>query len=152
MSELIINNKNVYTEVYKILINLTENELKKIPSSLIQGLKEKMNLNYNFVFDINKPLECQNISDEAKLMLAVIFRDYLATEEQRKKILTFEKNKELQIEQEAREKYDIDVFKNNKIKKAKDETIEKEMQLVKYEEKWYIKLFNCLIDFIKKSK
>ncbi len=152
MSELIINNKNVYTEVYKILINLTENELKKIPSSLIQGLKEKMNLNYNFVFDINKPLECQNISDEAKLMLAVIFRDYLATEEQRKKILTFEKNKELQIEQEAREKYDIDVFKNNKIKKAKDETIEKEMQLVKYEEKWYIKLFNCLINFIKKSK
>ena len=102
MSEFVINNKKAYTEVYKIIVNLTENELKKIPSSLIQGLKANMDLNYNFRFDINKPLECQNISQEAKLMLAVIFRNYLSTEQQREKILNFEKSKEYQLEQEAR--------------------------------------------------
>lgn len=154
MSELVKNNKKIYAEVYKILVNLTEAELSKIPSSLIYGLKTNMDYTYNFYFDINKPLEYQNISNKTKLMLAVIFRDYLSTEKQREKILNFERTKELQLEQEAREKYDIDVFKNKRMVQMQqvEENIKEGSQLVKYEEKWYTKIFNNLKNLINKFK
>ena len=108
----------------------------------------------SYVSIVKKALEYQNISNKTKLMLAVIFRDYLSTEKQREKILNFERTKELQLEQEAREKYDIDVFKNKRMVQMQqvEENIKEGSQLVKYEEKWYTKIFNNLKNLINKFK
>lgn len=87
-------------------------------------------------------------------MQSSIFRDYLSTEKQREKILNFERTKELQLEQEAREKYDINVFKNKRMVQMQqvEENIKEGSQLVKYEEKWYTKIFNNLKNLINKFK
>ena len=45
-----------------------------------------MNDSYNFEIDINKSFEEQVLLEKTKIVLAILFRDYWATEIQREKI------------------------------------------------------------------
>ena len=80
-------------------------------------------------------------------MLASFFRDYWATEEQRNKIKAFQNNKRHQIEEENRQKYNTDIFKNksNTVNEIKVEQTEN-MQLVEYKES----IFKRILGFFKK--
>ena len=74
---------NAYTEVLDILKYISKEDYEKIPKSKIKVFEENSNKNYNFTYDENKTLDEQNVSEIAKAIIAILFRDYWATKEQR---------------------------------------------------------------------
>lgn len=74
---------NAYTEVLDILKHISKEDYEKIPKSKIKVFEENCNKNYNFTYDENKTLDEQNVSETTKVIIAILFRDYWATKEQR---------------------------------------------------------------------
>ena len=74
---------NAYTEVLDILKYISKEDYEKIPKSKIKVFEENSNKNYNFTYDENKTLDEQNVSEITKVIIAILFKDYLATKEQR---------------------------------------------------------------------
>ena len=74
---------NAYTEVLDILKYISKEDYEKIPKSKIKVFEENSNKNYSFTYDENKTLDEQNVSEIAKAIIAILFRDYWATKEQR---------------------------------------------------------------------
>lgn len=127
-----------YKEVTEVLKYTLIEDVKKIPKDILEFYRKNMDVNYNFKIDTTKPFEEQKLLEKTKMILAILFRDYWATEVQKEKI----KQKELydmqKIENEKKEKYQYnDLFS----KKERKET--QVLALTKYEEekKWYNKLY-----------
>lgn len=133
---------NAYSEVLEILKYLTQEDYEKIPKEKIEVFETNMNKDYAFNYNPDKTLQEQNVSETARTIIAILFRDYWATEEQRKRIIKVQQQEKNRIESKKQEKYNInELFKNNK----KTKTQEVAMVEVK-EQKWYKKVF----DFFRK--
>ena len=74
---------NAYTEVLDILKYISKEDYEKIPKSKIKVFEENSNKNYSFTYDESRTLEEQNVSEITKAIIAILFRDYWATKEQR---------------------------------------------------------------------
>ena len=74
---------NAYTEVLDILKYISKEDYEKIPKSKIKVFEENSNKNYSFTYDENETLDEQNVSEITKVIIAILFRDYWATKEQR---------------------------------------------------------------------
>ena len=114
-----IEYSNAYTEVLEILKYVKKEDYEKIPKEIINIFKKQSNKNYNFKFDITKKINDQEILYKTKIILAILFRDYWATDRQKEIILSKEKFDRSLIENEKREKYNpdklfIDKTNNNK--------------------------------------
>ena len=77
---------NAYAEVYKILECLEEESYEKIPKEFLQAIEENRNLDYEYEVNEEQDLSKQPMLIETRAILLNIFRDYLATPEQSKKI------------------------------------------------------------------
>lgn len=73
-----------YAQVEKIIALLPEKQKSKIPSKTMIFLKE--NKNDNVIIRKDIPLEDQGITQEAKAIIANLYRDYLAEENERETI------------------------------------------------------------------
>lgn len=132
-----------YKEVIQILKYIPKEEVNKIPDDVIKYYKDNMDVSYNFEVDETKTFEEQNLSEKAKVVLAIFFRDYWATPEQKEKIKKKEEYDINGVEEEKRQKYNTDNIFNNREK----ENIE-EKALVEYkEEKWFDKFINFMKRF-----
>ena len=110
-----------YKEVVTILDAFSEEVGNLIPSDKIEFYKSNMDVDYKFEFDYTKEILDQNILYPKRCILANLFRDYIATEEDRAEILKEEREEIRQLEEEKRKKYNPDdVFKNSP--KSKVET------------------------------
>ena len=65
-----------FTEVYYIISRLDEDEKKKIPNEIVEGIKESMDKSYI-------PDEA-NLSEMGKAILSVIYSDFLCDEKEKK--------------------------------------------------------------------
>lgn len=132
-----------YTEVIEVLKYMPKEEQNKIPKDIYKYYKDNMDTSYNFNIDIEKTFEQQKLLEKTKIVLAILFRDYWATEEQREKIKNKEKNDIYLLELEKKEKYNSDDI----FKQRKESKIEETKALIEYkEEKWYDKF----LGFMKK--
>lgn len=149
-----IKYQNALSEVEEILKRTDEELLEKIPSSVKQFIKENKNEEYIVQIDGNKSLEEQNILSETQAILALIYRTYWATEDERKE---FEQQDIIELEKEQQKRTQIyfnDIFENRKSKQkeslqASNEV--KDLVLVK-EEKWYQKVWNKLCNLFNGHK
>ena len=80
-----------YREVIEILKYTNQDDVNKIPSEKLLLWLDNMKEDYNFEIDEEKPLSEQNISKEAKAILANIFKEYWATDYQKQRIEEKEK-------------------------------------------------------------
>ena len=103
---------NAYTEVLDILKYISKEDYEKIPKSKIKVFEENSNKNYHFTYDENKTLDEQNVSEIAKMIIAILYRDYWATKEQR--YIIIKKQREAREEQERQIRERIE--QNKKIK------------------------------------
>lgn len=126
---------NAYSEVLEILKYISKEEYNKIPKSLIEVYEKNANKNHYFNYNPSKTLEEQNASTITKCVIAILFRDYWATETQREEIIKKQKYKRSLIEEEKRTRYNVDnIFKNK-------ERIEDNNKLtIIHKEKWYTKI------------
>lgn len=105
---------NAYTEVLEILKCISEEDYNKIPNEKVKLFETNANKEYKFNYNSNLTLNEQNISKRAKAIIAILFRDYWATSEQKEKILAKQNFDRVKIEKDKYDQYDPnDIFKNN---------------------------------------
>lgn len=150
---------NAYTEVLDILKYISKEDYEKIPKSKIKVFEENSNKNYSFKYDENKTLDEQNISEIAKAIIAILFRDYWATKEQRYVIIKKQQEIKEQKQKELMAKFEqnknISEKDLKKVNVASDldldidyELLGTNMQLYKKEEGFFEKLVNKIKELL----
>ena len=107
------NFENTLSEVYDIIIHSGEKIKNKIPAQFIVFLDKNRNKNYAVNINYNKNINDQKLLKNTKILLSLIYRDYLVDKETRRILLEEETEK-------IKEKYDI----KWKRYETKDENIE----------------------------
>lgn len=112
---------NAYNEVLEILKYIPEEDYNKIPKEKIELFETNANDNYKFNYEPNKTLDEQNVSKIAKGIIAILFRDYWANDNQREKIIAKQNYDRIKLEEQKREQYNPDeLFKKKKIDDVKE--------------------------------
>ncbi len=145
------NRKNAYTEVYTILQDLNEEEYNKIPLEVIETIKENRNEEYEYFLDDELELKDQPMLLETKAILFNLFRDYLATPEQRIKIIRMQNEERQKNELRKQMMYNKDIFANTPKEKLTDNN-NKTMQIVEYKESLFKKILNKIKSFFRKNR
>lgn len=144
---------NAYSEVLEILKYISKEDYEKIPNSKIELFETNHNKEYIFRYNPNKTLDEQNVSKTAKAIIAILFRDYWATEIQKEKIITKQNYDRKQLEEKKKERYNSDnLFKNNE-KKINLYGTKQEQKLALIEInniKWYKKVWKFITRFFSK--
>lgn len=130
--------KEAFTEVNEIIKMMPIELVNKIPSKFREMIVEEKYKNY--IPDIKEPIEKCKLKNETIIILGLIYRDFLCSPDERKKLQ--EKDaRELQevekaIEEEIREKYNPDdIFKNrNKIVLQEEQPSEETRMTIVQEE------------------
>ena len=135
------------TEVLEVLNYISKEDYYKVPREVIQVLEKNKKDDIVFLYNPWKDINEQKMSETGRMMLASFFRDYWATEVQKNKIKAFQNNKRHQIEEENRQKYNTDIFKNRNttINEGQNEQAEN-IQLVEYKEN----IFRRILGFFTK--
>ena len=142
------NRRNAYTEVYTILQDLDEEEYNKIPPEVIETLDTNRNKEYEYFLDDELELKDQPMLPETKAILFNLFRDYLATPEQRTKIIKMQNEARQKNELKKQQMYNTDVFANksiNKTTKLNENEVKankEKKQLVAYKENIFKRILN----------
>lgn len=101
-------------EVDEILKLSDEESVNKISKEFLEFIKNNKSKDYKVKIDSNKCLQEQNLLYETKVILATIYRDYWATEEERKEIVSKTNIRLEEIEKEKNKEFDYgDLFKKN---------------------------------------
>ena len=132
---------NAFSEVLEILKYIPKNEYEKIPFEMIEVFEDNSNIDYIVEYNPNIDLSNQNISKEARTIIAILFRDYWATKIQQSKILKKEKSDLYISEETKKEKYNYEtLFKTNNIEKEQEQKQENKIQetsLIEYKENFF---------------
>ena len=139
---------NELKEAYVILNTLTDEDYNKIPKSKLQLIKANMNDDYEYEINEEIALEENPMLDGTRALLYNIFRDYLATEEQRKKIKKMQAEDRVKLENKKRELYDVNIFKKFDNENDKKTTVENK-QMIEYKENIFTKILNGIKNIFK---
>ena len=110
------------------------NLLNKIPSRFKEFVKSEKSK--EFFPNIKEPIENCELREETIIILALIYRDFLCNENEKKELKERDAEELKKIEKEIREKYNPeDIFK----KEEKNEDNHQETGMIKYKEQSFIK-------------
>ena len=124
-----------YKEVIEILKYIPEIDYNKIPKYLIEKFEKDAEKDYNYNVTEFEDFDKQPMLKETKAILAVIFRDYWATEEQREIIRSNEKFDIRKNEETKRNEYNPDdIFAKRREKDNIEEKSDNNNSLVIVEE------------------
>lgn len=138
--------RNGLAEVDMILNYADEESLSKIPENLKQFIKENKS-DYTTKINPEKDLKDQNLLYETKVILSVLYRDYWASQDERKQLLQEEKAELMDIEKRKNEKYNYnDLFKN---KNNEIETNVKEIKSLVIKQNLIRKIVNKIKGFFR---
>lgn len=139
---------NELKEAYVILNTLTDEDYNKIPKSKLQLIEANMNDDYEYEINEEIALEENPMLDGTRALLYNIFRDYLATEEKRKKIKKMQAEDRVKLENKKRELYDVNIFKKFDNENDKKTTVENK-QMIEYKENIFTKILNGIKNIFK---
>ena len=144
------NRKNAYTEVYTILQELNEEEYNKIPPEVIETIEANRDEDYEYELDDEVELKEQLMLPETKAILFNLFRDYLASPEQKAKIIRMQNEARQKNELKKQQMYNTDLFAN-KPKKNATENNNETIQIVEYKESIFKSILNKIKSFFIKK-
>lgn len=78
------NYREAVSEVLEILQFADEEIINKIPLEVLQKLNSQKSITYMSKFKDTQKIEVEQISKKAKAILALLYRDYICTKEERK--------------------------------------------------------------------
>lgn len=133
-----ITYEKALAEAFAVIMKLEFSDIQKIPGKFLNTLKNNMDQEYYTTLNIDEEYIDNNLSEDAKGILGLVYRDYLTDESERKELVEGENKSEEEYQEVLREMFQSDlVFKNND---TSDE-IKQEVRMIKQEElKWYEKL------------
>lgn len=133
----------VYKEVFEIIKHLSEEDFNKIPKEVIETLHVNMDKEYEVNINF-EDLKNQKTMYETKVLLAILFRDYLATEKQKEKIMAKERYDEQVYQEEMREKYNLENFFKKQQSSLDKNNIKKEINLIEYKANIFQKIWSFI--------
>lgn len=143
-----VKTKEIYSEVYQVL-NLLGNEyIDKLPSSLVNMVKDKRQVNYIPQYTDDIPLNKQDIKKETMAIIALLYLNYWCENENEKlEVQQILKRNEDKYQTELKEKYNTDnIFKNyNKYNKDSNKVkcnIETKALMMPYKESIFRRIIN----------
>ncbi len=146
--------REAFSEIDAIFELMPKNLLNKIPKKFREIIKNEKAVKYKP--NISEPIEEVELKEETIIILALIYRDFLCSNEEKERLKLRDAQKMKEAEEVIRKKYNPDdIFKNRKntqidnIKENKHESHDK--RLIVIEEKWYTKIFNMIKKIFKKG-
>ena len=137
--------KSAFKEVSEILKYMDEELVNKIPTKFITFLQENMSKEYDFKINENVALEKQNISREAENILALLYRNYWATEEEKQEFARLDEQERKSNDEKLQK-----IFKNTINEFDKEEN--KDTQIVNVNnDNFFKKIINKLKKFFRKN-
>lgn len=138
-----------YKESFVILSYVPKEDLLKIPKTVLEKISNNMDKNYDYKIKPGKDFDDAEMLPETKALLALIFRNYWANEEQKELIERKRRLDSESLEAEKRKKYNPDnIFKNRTNSLNKFSNVENEcMAMVEIKEK---NILQKIFDKIKK--
>jgi hypothetical protein len=126
--------RRAYSEANYIINSMPEKMKNKIPDDIITNIQNKMDKEYIVSF---KDIEYDELLPDTEKLLAVLYADYIATEEERKLIKDTEKR--------IKDKKIQEINKNviNPFKKVNTSTTKQSITIIK-KKKWYEKIFSWI--------
>ncbi len=142
-----IEYKIAYSEVLEILKYISKEEFNKVPQDMLEMFKSNAINNNEFVYNPRKTLQEQNVSETARTIIAILFRDYWATENQKEKIL---KKQNYDREKIKEEMYNTNnIFKKHNTQQN-EAYIKNEVAMIEYKESIFTKIKNWFKHFFNK--
>jgi len=144
-------NKKAVSEVIEILNHTDKEIVEKIPQKFIDFLFENEDKDYIPNIDFYDENWENFIQEDTQAILALLYRDYIVSEDEKMKLLKEEQEEKLKIENELREKYNPDnIFKKNNT----EETIQiNNVQLVEIKEtSWFKRVLDKILKFFGRKK
>ena len=138
--------REAFAEVLEVLKNSNQNIIEKIPKKFITFLSQNKDNNYIVKIDFTDANWDDSIKQETQAILALVYRDYIVSPEERTRLLAEEKEEQIRIENELREKYNPDNLfkKRHREDEIEENTIQNEVALVEYKETIFRRLINKL--------
>lgn len=128
-------------EVYDIIQHLDESDKTKISKNMIEFLDNHKDSTYEVKIDYSKSIVDQDILQETRAILSILYRDYLCSKEEKEVLKRIESFEMAMQDEEKHKKYEVKFDEKPIISTEKSE----ENSLIK-KEKWYEKI----ICYIKK--
>ena len=143
--------QEAFAEVDEILKIMPIDLLSKIPAQFRQIISENKADNYKV--EIKEPLEEENLKKETVIILGIIYRDFLASPEEREELQVKDAEELKRIEQEMQEQYDVEnIFKKRK-SNSNTSNDEVSTDLILYKEPGFLKkFFNLVKGIFTKNK
>ena len=136
-----------YAEVLEVLKYISLDDYEKIPKKYITFMEENADENSLFEYNVAVPFDKQDISEDAKNVLAMLFRLFIIDDDKKQELSKNDAMIEENYQKEIKEKYDPD----NLFKKSNVENVKKEVALVEVkEEKWYQKILTFFRKLFRK--
>jgi len=137
------------TDVLDVIKHLPEDTTNKIPQKLISFFESVSIESYKPEIDYSKGLDKIELKEKSKALLAMVYRNYICSNEERENFDKILFENEQKYQEELRGKYNPDkIFENNAENLVRENS--DNVQLVEYKEKWYQKLINKILKFLKK--
>lgn len=74
-------------EVYEVLDNMDTEDLKQVSPAFLSKLYDSADWNYDFKYDETKSFADQNLSDDSKAILAIIYMRYFASMDEKAELI-----------------------------------------------------------------
>ena len=137
-----IYSKALY-QISEILNYVEKDLINKIPENLINYINQNKSKDYDWKIDTKLPLEKQELLQQTKEILTVIYRDYLCNNTEREELDKTLNENELKYQNELREKYNPDNLFKKREKKIYSEQVESEdTSMVVYKQSLFRKILN----------
>ena len=81
------------TETRAILLNMSVSERKRIPMTFVKFMHRAMDRTWQGNLDLSKPLNEMDLLPETRILLSLIYRDFLCSEEERKALIAQDQKK-----------------------------------------------------------
>lgn len=105
--------KQAFSEALEVLKHSTQEIKERIPEKFIDFLNKNKDNNNSVQIDFTKNNWENELKQETRVILALMYRDYIVSPDKREELIKQEIEEELIHEKELKEKYSADkIFKN----------------------------------------
>ena len=143
--------EEAFTEVEEVLKLMPIDLVSRIPAQFRQTISENKAENYKVI--IKEPLEKQKLKEETIVILGLIYRDFLASPEEREQLQLKDAEELKRIEKEIQKQYNMENIFENKKRNKNIQSKQVSTDLTLYKEPSFLnKIFNIIKGIFSKDK
>ena len=130
-------------EVNTILEFMGIEYINKLPEKLNKFIKENMDNTYISNINVNTPIDKQELKNDTKILLSLIYRNYWCSQEKKEELLEEDRILKNKYENELREKYNPEnIFKDKKQNVVNEEVVNNSVAMTVYKETIFKRIIN----------